>query len=136
MKSVTVSASVRGTPEEVWNAYTTPDDIVQWNHASDDWECPSAENDLRVGGKFSSRMAAKDGSAAFDFEGTYTEVELHKLIAYTMDDGRTARISFTPSDDTVKVDVTFDLESQHPEELQRDGWQAILDSFKRHVERS
>jgi uncharacterized protein YndB with AHSA1/START domain len=134
MKSITVTTTVKGTPETVWSAYTTPGDIVKWNHASDDWECPSAQNDLRVGGTFVSRMAAKDGSAAFDFSGTYTEVEPHKLIAYTMEDGRTARVAFTSAQGAVRVDVTFDLEGEHSEELQRDGWQAILNSFKRHVE--
>jgi uncharacterized protein YndB with AHSA1/START domain len=136
MPAITVTSTISGTPEQVWRAYTNPDDITQWNHASDDWHCPSASNDLRVGGKFSSRMAAKDGSAAFDFEGTYTEVEPHNLIAYKMGDGRTARVNFTPDSGGTRVDVTFDLEEQNSEQLQRDGWQAILDNFKRHVEGS
>ncbi len=130
---ITVETTVRAPLPAVWNAYTTPADIVQWNAASDDWHTTSATVDLRVGGNFSSRMEAKDGSFGFDFAGTYTHVEPHRLIAYTFGD-RTAQVTFDEGKDGVTVRVTFDAEETHSVEQQRGGWQAILDRFARHVE--
>lgn len=131
---ITIAATVRAPMESVWQAYVTPADIMAWNAASEDWHCPSAEVDLRVGGRFVARMEARDGSAGFDFGGTYTTIVRHRAIAYEMDDGRTAVIEFTAGPDGVTVGVTFDAESTHPVEMQRQGWQAILDRFARHVE--
>lgn len=133
-KKITVETLVNASPEKVWDSWTTPEHIQQWLFASDDWECPKASNDLKAGGRFSSTMAAKDGSASFDFAGSYTEVEENKRIAYTMDDGRTVNITFNPEDDGVRVTETFEMENQNSEELQRSGWQAILDNFKKYTE--
>ena len=119
--------------EDVWRAYTTPEDIKQWNAASDDWHTTAATVELRVGGTFSSRMEAKDGNMGFDFAGTYTNIVKHKLIEYSFG-GRAAQIEFVDSPKGVRVRVTFDGESTHSVEQQRDGWQAILNNFARHVE--
>ena len=132
---ITVETTVNAPIEKVWKAWTTPSDITQWNNASDDWHTPRAENDLRVGGSFTSRMEAKDGSFGFDFGGIYDEVEHHKSIAYTMGDDRTVRVDFTAMGDQTKVTETFDAENQNSHELQRSGWQAILDNFKQYTER-
>jgi uncharacterized protein YndB with AHSA1/START domain len=126
---VTISAPVA----EVWRAYTTPGDIIQWNAASDDWHTTTATVDLRAGGSFSSRMEARDGSMGFDFAGTYTRIITHQLIEYSFGD-RMAQVEFAAGPDSVKVTVSFDGESTHSEQQQRDGWQAILNNFKRHVE--
>lgn len=131
---ITVSAVVNKPVAHVWRIWTDPAHITQWCAASDDWHCPKATNDPRTGGKFSSTMAARDGSASFDFEGVYDEVQLHKRIAYTMGDGRTCEILFTEEDGGTKVVESFDAEAQNPVEMQRDGWQAILDWFKKHAE--
>lgn len=130
---ITVETTVAAPIEEVWRAYTAPEDIKQWNAASEDWRTTAATVDLRVGGTFSSRMEAKDGSMGFDFAGTYTNVVKHKLIEYSFGD-RTAHIDFADGPKGVRVEVTFDSESTHSMEQQRDGWQAILENFKRHVE--
>ena len=130
---ITVRTTVAAPRTTVWTAYTTPSDIVQWNAASADWHTTAATVDLRVGGAFSSRMEAKDGSFGFDFAGTYTAVVPHERIEYAFGD-RTARIDFTDGPDGVTVTVTFDAESTHSIEQQQAGWQAILDNFKRHVE--
>jgi uncharacterized protein YndB with AHSA1/START domain len=132
MQKITVSTTVAAPVQHVWRAYTTPEDILQWNAASADWHTTAATVDLRPGGKFSSRMAAKDGSFAFDFEGEYTQVVLHERIEYTFGD-RVAVVEFTDSGDGVTVKVTFEGEASHSEEQQRTGWQAILDNFARHV---
>lgn len=135
MNTITVQAIINSSIETVWKTWTTPEDIQAWCHASEDWECPHAENDLVVGGKFLSRMAAKDGSVSFDFGGTYTEVIPHQLIAYTIEDGRTVRITFKKISDTeTKVTETFDPENIHPADFQQAGWQAILDNFKKYAE--
>lgn len=131
-KRICVEASVAAPVEEVWRAYTTPEDIMQWNFASDDWHCPSAAVDLREGGTFSSRMEARDGSMGFDFAGTYTKIVEHERIDYAFGD-RTATVEFVPEADAVVVRVTFDAETVYPLEQQRDGWQAILGNFARHV---
>ena len=130
---ITVETTVAAPVEEVWRAYTAPEDIKQWNAASDDWHTTTATVDLRVGGAFSSRMEAKDGSMGFDFAGTYTKVVDYKLIEYSFGD-RTAQVEFAPGPNGVKVRVTFDSEQTHSIEQQRDGWQAILTNFARHVE--
>ena len=131
---ITVETLVRAPIDAVWHAYVTPDDIVKWNAASDDWHTTRASVDLRVGGEFSSRMEAKDGSFGFDFAGIYTAIEPRKLIEYAFGD-RTARVEFGETPDGVTVRVAFDAEQEHPVEMQRGGWQAILDNFARHVER-
>ena len=129
---ITVSTTVRAPIEQVWQAYTSPDDIKQWNAASGDWHTTTASVDLRVGGVFSSRMEAKDGSMGFDFAGTYTRIEPHKLIEYSFGD-RMAQVEFADGPDGVLVTVTFDTENVYPVEQQRGGWQAILDNFGRYV---
>jgi len=130
---ITVEALVEAPIEKVWHAYTSPDDIKQWNAASDDWHTTQATVDLRVGGAFSSRMEAKDGSFGFDFAGTYTEVIPNQRIAYAFGD-RTGVVEFLPDTRGVTVRVTFDAETVYPVEQQREGWQAILNRFARHVE--
>jgi uncharacterized protein YndB with AHSA1/START domain len=130
---ITVETNVSAPIERVWSAYTTPEDIKKWNAASDDWHTTAASVDLREGGKFSSRMEAKDGSMGFDFAGTYTKVILHKLIEYAFGD-RTAQVDFAAGPTGVAVRVTFDSEQTHSIEQQREGWQSILNSFARYVE--
>ena len=130
---ITVETTVAASIEEVWRAYTTPADIMQWNAASPDWHTTAATVDLREGGTFSSRMEAKNGSMGFDFAGTYTKVVPQKRIEYAFGD-RAAKVEFTPGPGGVSVRVTFDSEPTHATEQQRTGWQAILDNFKRHVE--
>ncbi len=132
---ITVQTFVRAPIERVWLAYTTPDEIVQWNAASPDWHTTRAAVDLRVGGAFSSRMEAKDGSMGFDFAGTYTRVEAHRLIEYSFGD-RVASVSFMQGDGGVTVAVVFEAETTFPPEQQRGGWQAILDNFARYAERA
>ncbi|HEY5760176.1 MAG TPA: SRPBCC family protein [Steroidobacter sp.] len=129
---ITVETFVDAPVAAVWSAYTTPEDIKQWNTASDDWHTTKAAVDLRVGGQFSSRMEAKDGSFGFDFAGTYTKVVPNKLIEYTFGD-RAGVVEFVPAANGVTVRVTFDAETTHPEEQQRQGWQAILSNFAKHV---
>ncbi len=132
---ITVSTDIKAPLDAAWKAFTEPEGITQWNHASDDWRCPRAENDLRVGGRFNYRMEARDGSEGFDFEGTYTELIPRSRISYALDDGRAVRVSFMSVDDgVVRVTETFDPENLNPLEMQRDGWQAILDNLKKHVE--
>jgi uncharacterized protein YndB with AHSA1/START domain len=130
---ITVETQVRAPSERVWQAYTTPADIVQWNAASDDWHTTKASVDLRVGGEFSSRMEAKDGSLGFDFAGIYTKLVPKQLIEYSFGD-RAATVAFTQTAGGVNVKVTFDAEASHSIEQQQGGWQAILDNFARHVE--
>ncbi|GIP18298.1 activator of HSP90 ATPase [Paenibacillus montaniterrae] len=133
---VTVEAVIQAPIEKVWNCWTEPDHIMKWNQASEDWHAPKAENDLQVGGKFLTRMEAKDGSAGFDFVGTYDAVKQHELISYTMGDGRKVDISFNNQGNETKVVETFDPESTHPVEFQQAGWQAIMDNFKKYVEQA
>lgn len=133
MPNIIVETLVHASVETVWRAYTTPSDIVQWNTASPDWHTTRAEVDLRDGGAFSSRMEAKDGSFGFDFAGTYTKIVPHALIEYTMGD-RVAAVEFLPGSEGTTVRVTFEAEAENSVEMQRDGWQAILDNFGRFVE--
>ncbi len=130
---ITIEKLVKAPVEVVWRAWTTPDDIKQWNAASDDWHTTQASVDLRVGGGFSSRMEAKDGSMGFDFAGTYTKVVQHRLLEASFGD-RMLLVEFEPCPAGVTVRETFDAESTHSVEQQRDGWQAILGNFARHVE--
>lgn len=134
MDTVTVSTVIHAPREEVWKMWTEPAHIVQWYFASDDWHAPHAENDLSVGGRFMTRMAARDGSSGFDFGGTYTEVSELRRIGYTIDDGRKALVTFVDKDGDTEVIETFETEMNHPVELQKEGWQAILGNFKKHVE--
>lgn len=132
--NITVQTLVNVPIEKAWKYWTGPEHITKWNNASDDWHTPSATNDLRVGGKFTSRMEAKDGSMGFDFWGVYDDIKNNELVAYTMGDGRKAKIVFTNEGDATKITETFEAESENSVELQRGGWQAILDSFKKYTE--
>jgi len=130
---ITVKTHVAAPIDQVWRAYTTPADIVKWNAASDDWHTTKATVDLRAGGEFSSRMEAKDGSMGFDFAGTYTKIVEHERIEYAFGE-RKAEVEFLPDPKGILVRVVFDSEPTHSVEQQQGGWQAILDSFARHVE--
>ncbi|MEO7530932.1 MAG: SRPBCC family protein [Sediminibacterium sp.] len=132
--ALTVEAVVNAPVENVWNSWTDPAHITQWAFASDDWHAPYADNDVRVGGKFKTTMAAKDGSVSFDFSGVYTNVEPNKTINYTMDDGRKAWISFSEVGEQTKVVETFEAEDTNSLEMQQGGWQMILNNFKKHTE--
>jgi uncharacterized protein YndB with AHSA1/START domain len=134
MKAITVETSINAPIEKVWEYWNEPEHITGWAFASDDWEAPAAENDLRVGGKFKTTMAAKDKSESFDFTGVYTIVNVNRLIEYDLDDGRHVRVEFTKVPGGVKVVEIFDPENENSAELQRSGWQAILDNFKKYVE--
>jgi uncharacterized protein YndB with AHSA1/START domain len=131
---ITVEATVNAPVEKVWECWGNPQHITQWCNASDDWHAPRAENDLRTGGKFSTRMEAKDGSFGFDFGGQYDEVKTNELITYTMDDGRKVKINFTALSDTTEVVESFEAEDENPVEIQQGGWQSILDNFKNYTE--
>lgn len=133
-KNVTVEAIVNAPVEKVWKYWSEPDHIKKWAFASDDWHTPKAENDLRKDGTFTTTMAAKDGSFSFDFGGVYTDVQTNKLIEYVLGDGRVVKITFASSGNTTKVAETFDLENENSEEMQRAGWQAILNNFKKYTE--
>jgi len=133
-QKITVETSVKAPIEKVWKVWTTPEHIMQWNNASPDWHTPKAENDLRKGGKFVSRMEAKDGSFGFEFWGIYDEVDHLALISYTMGDGRKAEVSFSAEGTQTKMTETFEAESENPIEMQKAGWQAILDNFKKYAE--
>lgn len=131
---LTVQATIAADRKKVWEYYTNPKHITQWNFATDDWQCPKAENDLRVGGKYSARMEAKDGSFGFDFVAIYDEVIDQKTFTFTMEDGRKATATFEPVGNQTKLTVAFDAETENSEEMQRGGWQAILNNFKKYAE--
>ncbi len=131
---ISVSATINADVKKVWDYYTTPEHITQWNYADPSWQCPSATNDMRVGGKYSARMEAKDGSFGFDFEATYNEIVKGKSFTYTMPDDREVNVVFDGDGDKTSVNVTFDAEDQNPVEMQKNGWQAILDNFKKYTE--
>jgi uncharacterized protein YndB with AHSA1/START domain len=131
---ITVGAAINAPVKSVWDKWTIPNHITKWNFASDDWHCPKAENDLRVGGKMNSRMEAKDGSFGFDFEAIYDEVIEHKKITYTMADARKATTTFENSTGKTNITIIFDAENENPLEMQQGGWQAILNNFKKYVE--
>jgi uncharacterized protein YndB with AHSA1/START domain len=132
---ITVETVINASLESVWHAWNNPDDIKQWNNASEDWHTTRSSVDLRKGGKFSARMEAKDGSEGFDFTGTYTRIVPRELIEYQMEDGRVVEVEFSEVPEGVLVRETFDAETENDPEMQREGWQAILDNFTRHVER-
>jgi uncharacterized protein YndB with AHSA1/START domain len=132
--NITVEATVNAPVEKVWSYWSAPEHITKWNNASDDWHSPRAENDLRTGGKFFTRMEAKDGSFGFDFGGVYDEVKTHELIDYTMGDGRKVSVKFSGKGNETKIVETFEAEETHSIEMQRGGWQAILDNFKKYTE--
>ncbi|QQT25193.1 SRPBCC family protein [Sphingobacterium spiritivorum] len=131
---ITVETTVNAPVEIVWKAWNTPEDIMQWNAADPSWHCPSSQNDLRVNGKFSNRMEARDGSFGFDFEGTYQQVDLHEKISYTMSDGREVSTLFSGMGDTTTITTTFDAETENDPEFQKQGWQAIISNFTKYVE--
>lgn len=132
--TITVKTTVNAPVEKVWKYWTAPEHITQWCQASADWHAPKATNDLRPQGKFSTTMAAKDGSMSFDFDGVYQKVEHHRLIEYTIVDGRKVSIRFTANGNSTEVVESFEAEDTHPVEMQRGGWQAIMDSFKAYTE--
>jgi uncharacterized protein YndB with AHSA1/START domain len=129
-----VETTVAAPVEKVWEYWSKPEHITRWNNASDDWHTPHAENDLRVGGKFVSRMESKDGSMGFDFNGVYDEVKTNELIAYTIEGGRKVNISFSSNDNETKITESFEAETENSLQLQQDGWQSILDNFKKYTE--
>jgi uncharacterized protein YndB with AHSA1/START domain len=131
---IDIEAFVNKAPDKVWDLWTRPEHIVQWNSASPDWHTPRAENDLRPGGRFTSRMEARDGSMGFDFGGVYDDVIPFEHISYTLDDGRKAIVSFEPENSGTRLRTSFQPENQNPEEMQRSGWQAILNNFKSYAE--
>ncbi len=135
-KTITIENTINAQVARIWELWTGPQHIVKWNSASDDWHTTRAENDVRAGGRFLSRMEAKDGSFGFDFSGTYVDVKPNQYIEYTMDDGRKAEIFFTPLGSQTRVVVTFEAEDVNSLELQQGGWQAILNSFKKYVEKN
>jgi uncharacterized protein YndB with AHSA1/START domain len=132
--NITVEVNIKAPVEKVWQYWTLPEHIIQWNNASPDWHTPGAENDLRVGGKFLVRMEAKDGSAGFDFWGIYDEVIPHERIAYTMGDDRKVGIRFSSAENETIIAETFEAETENSIDLQRTGWQAILDNFRHYTE--
>jgi uncharacterized protein YndB with AHSA1/START domain len=131
---ITVEATVNASVNRVWKFWTSPEHIIHWNNASDDWHTPQAENDFRVGGSFLSRMEAKDGSFGFDFAGAYNEIKTHELIIYTIFDGRKVRINFTSTGNFTTITESFEAENENSVELQKNGWQSILNNFKRYAE--
>jgi uncharacterized protein YndB with AHSA1/START domain len=134
-QAITIKANVNAPVEKVWKLWNTPSDITQWNAASDDWHTTRAENELWVGGKLSARMEAKDGSFGFDFGGIYDEVIPNKKLTYTLGDGRKVDVTFEGNGQQTNVIETFDAESENSIEMQRNGWQAILDNFKKYAEK-
>lgn len=131
---ITVENTVNAPAEKVWQYWTAPEHIMRWNNASEDWHTPRAQNDVRTGGTFSIRMEAKDGTFGFDFGGVYDAVKENEYIEYTMGDGRKVKVQFMPLENKTKVTESFEAETTNSEEMQRGGWQAILDNFKRYTE--
>ena len=132
--SITIEADVQAPVHKVWRLWTDPTHITRWNTAMEDWHSPRADNDLRTGGRFSIRMEAKDGSMGFDFAGSYDEVDPEARIVYTMDDGRKVSVDFVSAGDSTHISETFEPENENPVEMQRSGWQNILDNFKKYAE--
>jgi uncharacterized protein YndB with AHSA1/START domain len=132
---ITVKNSINAPVKKVWEYWTMPEHITRWNNASDDWHTPWAKNDLRVGGRFIARMEARDGSMGFDFGGTYDAVKANEYLSYTIDDGRKVDVTFTAQGDTTTtVTENFEAEGTHSIEMQKGGWQAIMDNFKKYTE--
>ncbi len=134
MSKITVQSTIKSSIDKVWDAFTKPEHITKWNFASADWHSPKASNELKVKGRFNYLMAAKDGSFEFDFCGTFTSVEQHKQLNYKLDDDRIVEISFKENENSIEIVETFDAETVNSLELQQQGWQAILDNFKKYVE--
>ncbi len=132
--TIKISALVNAPIQKVWDCWTNPEHITKWNFAIDTWQCPTASNDLRVGGKYTARMEAKDGSFGFDFEAIYDVVSDEQELTYTMTDGRKATTIFESKDNATSVTTTFDAENENPIEMQQQGWQSILDNFKKYTE--
>lgn len=133
-QQITVTTNVPVPPARAWELFTDPNEVMRWNFAADEWHCPSASIDLRVGGTHNARMEAKDGSFGFDFEGTYTEVDAPHSLVLTLGDGRQSRTSFRPLANGTLVETIFDAETENPVEMQRGGWQAILNNYRRRAE--
>ncbi len=133
-QQITIKSNINQPVEVVWESWTKPEHITEWNQASEDWHTVYAENDLKVGGRFLSRMEAKDGSTGFDFSGTYEMVEQYETIAYELEDGRKVLITFEPFESQTGIVQIFDAENENPAEMQREGWQAILNQFKQYTE--
>lgn len=131
---ITIGVTIEAPVNKVWSCWITPENIKQWNFASDDWICPQASNNLAVGQKFNYRMEARDGSMGFDFEGRYTAIKENELIEYEMDDNRKVQVVFTEKDGATELKETFETEEVHSAEMQKQGWQSILNNFKKHVE--
>ncbi len=134
MEKIKIETIIDAKSSKFWEAYNSPQHIVNWNFASDDWHCPSAETDLQPGGKYKARMEAKDGSFGFDLEAIYDEIIPHEKLEYTLLDGRKVITTFCEEDEKTKVVTEFEAENQNPLEMQKEGWQAILDNFKKYVE--
>jgi uncharacterized protein YndB with AHSA1/START domain len=132
--SLTVETTVNAPIQKVWDYWTKPEHITKWNAASDDWHTPWAENELKIGGKFKARMEARDGSFGFDFEGTYNDVQDQKYLEYTIADGRKVQVSFSSQAEATKVVETFEAEDTHSIEMQKEGWQAIMNNFMKYAE--
>lgn len=133
-KKIEITSRIKAAPEMVWRLWTDPEHITGWNFASEEWCCPRAENDLKVGGQYKARMEAKDGSFGFDFEGVYEEVEPLEALAYSLPDGRNVRTTFKAEADSTCVTTRFDPDTENDVEMQREGWQAILENFKKYAE--
>jgi len=131
---ITVQTTIEASLVDVWERFTNPDHVIYWNYASDDWHCPKAKNELKEGGNFSFTMASKDNSNSFDFEGTYEVIDFEKEIVYQINDGRKVSVKFEVKDDAINIEETFEPENSNPLELQQQGWQSILDNFKRYCE--
>ena len=131
---ITVDATINANTQKAWDYYTKPEHITKWNFADPSWHCPKAENDMKVGGKYSARMEARDGSFGFDFKATYNDIVPGKSFTYTMPDGRVVVVDFVPNGDKTNLKIAFDAESQNPVEMQKAGWQSILNNFKDYVE--
>jgi uncharacterized protein YndB with AHSA1/START domain len=131
---ITVENTINAPVQKVWDYWTKPEHVTKWNHASDDWHSPWVKADLREGGTFTARMEAKDGSMGFDFGGVYDVLRQNEYIEYTIGDGRKVKVNFTPAGNQTKVTESFEAEDTHSIDLQRGGWQAILDNFKKYTE--
>ena len=131
---ITVKSTINADKKKVWNYYTNPKHITKWNFADPSWHCPKAENDMKIGGKYSARMEARDGSFGFDFEATYNDIVPGKSFNYTMPDGREVDVDFVPKEEKTDLKIAFEAESQNPVEMQKAGWQSILNNFKNYVE--
>ncbi len=135
-QKIQITATIQSPINKVWEYWTNPIHITKWNFATPEWHCPSATNDLKVGGKYVARMEAKDGSFGFDFAVTYTQIENLKFISYIMEDGRVAETKFVDNGTSAFVETVFDAETENPIELQQNGWQSILNNFKNYVEKN